>query len=270
MGGFEAAYKKLVTGLRCGPMGPGNGEYVGEDGFVHCSKCGAPRQCYAAMPGGDAILVWCPCMCTESGDMASKAGAVESERRRCFSGDVPDSRFSGYGVEQTPQLMEVKRYAEGFEGYAKRGMGLILAGGTGTGKTFAADCLANYLIDSGFTAFKVNFPRAVLDRDFFDDRNVRLMAESDLLVIDDLGAERDTSYMSERVYAVVDSRYSARRPMVVTTNLGSEQMRNPGDQRSARVYSRVMELCCPVSFTGADRRRSSGISAMKRELQGAC
>ena len=64
-----------------------------------------------------------------------------------------------------------------------------------------------------------------------------------LLIIDDLGAERNTDYALEKVYNVIDSRARGRQAMILTTNLSfDEMMRNP-DIRYRRIYDRIFETC---------------------------
>ena len=80
------------------------------------------------------------------------------------------------------------------------------------------------------------------------------MNEAKLLVIDDLGSERNTDYKMEQVFEVIDSRYGAKRPMVITTNLSLKQMHFEEDIRRKRIYERIYEVCFPVQFTGSSWR----------------
>lgn len=79
-----------------------------------------------------------------------------------------------------------------------------------------------------------------------------------LLIIDDLGIERNTEYALEQVYAVIDERYKAGLPVIITTNLTMDELRRPADVAHARIYSRVLEMCTPVQITGEDRRQKIG------------
>lgn len=65
------------------------------------------------------------------------------------------------------------------------------------------------------------------------------MNQSKLLIIDDLGAERGTDYSLERVYDIIDSRYRSNKPIILTTNLTMEQMKNCEDIR----YNGDTDLC---------------------------
>lgn len=94
------------------------------------------------------------------------------------------------------------------------------------GKTYAACEVANALIDKGYPVLVTNFARITNTiqgmyegkQDYIDSLN-----EFQLLVIDDLGAERESAYMQEMVYNIIDSRYRAGLPMIYTTNISIEQ-----------------------------------------------
>ena len=77
----------------------------------------------------------------------------------------------------------------------------------------------------------------------------------DLLVIDDLASERDTEYMGEIVQNIIDSRYRAGLPLIITTNLTSEELKKPLEIRKKRIYSRLFEMCYPIEVKGKDRRK---------------
>lgn len=91
----------------------------------------------------------------------------------------------------------------------------------------------------------------------------------ELLVIDDLGVERDSPFAAEQVFSVIDARARARRPLIVTTNLTMDDLRSPGSMQYARIYDRVLEMCpIAIKMTG-ESRRVSGIErrkALAREL----
>jgi len=85
-----------------------------------------------------------------------------------------------------------------------------------------------------------------------------------LLILDDFGMERGTEYGLEQVYNVVDSRYRSQKPLIVTTNLTLEELQHPEDTAHARIYDRLLEMCCPVFFTGENIRKSTAQGKMER------
>ena len=86
---------------------------------------------------------------------------------------------------------------------------------------------------------------------------VRKMNAARLLIIDDLGTERESDYKMEQVFEIIDSRYGAKRPMIITTNLSLYQMQHEPNLRKRRVYERIFEICHPVEFEGPSWRWST-------------
>lgn len=76
----------------------------------------------------------------------------------------------------------------------------------------------------------------------------------DLLILDDFGTERDTSYMSENIYNVIDARYVAKRPLIVTTNLDPRAMLANNNIRIKRIGERLAESCVSIEVKGTSRR----------------
>ena len=100
----------------------------------------------------------------------------------------------------------------------------------------------------------------------YKDRNeyITRLCGFPLLILDDFGMERGTEYGLEQVYNVVDSRYRSGKPLIVTTNLTLEELQNPEDTAHARIYDRLMEMCCPVCITGENFRKAKAQAKMER------
>ena len=79
-----------------------------------------------------------------------------------------------------------------------------------------------------------------------------------LLVIDDMGIERDSQYTLETVYRVIDERYKSGKPFIITTNIQLDILKKPQDLEHARIYDRIMERCMPVFFGGKNYRSELG------------
>jgi DNA replication protein DnaC len=82
--------------------------------------------------------------------------------------------------------------------------------------------------------------------------------EAELLVLDDLGAEKTSEWVQETLGLVINARYNARRPTIITTNLQDDSdSTNPNSfafQIGARTRSRLVEMCDWVHIDGADER----------------
>ena len=141
----------------------------------------------------------------------------------------------------------------------EKALGLILWGDVGTGKTFFAGCIANALLDRGVPVLMTNFSRILnrLASPMGEDRNayIESLSQYKLLIIDDLGVERNSEYALEQVFSVIDSRYRQRLPMIITTNLTLAELRGPEDMARARIYDRILERCVPIQLQGESRRK---------------
>ena len=141
--------------------------------------------------------------------------------------------------------------------------GLLLWGNTGNGKTYAAACIANSLIDLGIPTMITSFPR-ILNAWYDKQEIIAQVRYYPLLIIDDLGAERNSDYALETVYAVIDERYKAKKPLIVTTNLTLEEICKPKNMDYQRIYDRVLEMCVPVVFQGQSIRRQTANEKLKK------
>jgi DNA replication protein DnaC len=240
------------------------GDFI-HDGLLHCGKCKTPKQCRVNILGKERTP-YCLCKCeTEKRDREEaerKRAERERKAREMRRVGFPDSDMQKWTFAnddlQNPRITQaMQKYVENFPELRKKGQGLLLYGTVGTGKTYAAAEVANALIDKGYSALVTNFARIANTvggmyggkQDYYDSLN-----RFDLLVIDDLAAERKTEYMQEIVYNVIDSRYRAGLPMIITTNLTAEELKNPQDITNKRIFDRVMERCLPIEVAGRNRR----------------
>jgi len=138
-------------------------------------------------------------------------------------------------------------------------MGLLLWGDVGTGKSFIAGCIANALLDQGVPVMMTNFARLLnkLTDMYSSDRNAYINSFNSfpLLIIDDLGVERNSEFAREQVFNIIDSRYRSQLPMIVTTNLTLNELKSPEDLARARIYDRVMERCIPIRVNDQNVRK---------------
>ena len=99
----------------------------------------------------------------------------------------------------------------------------------------------------------------------FEDRNqfIHSLNRYSLLIIDDLGIERNSDFALEQVFNVIDSRYRSGKPLIVTTNLTLDDLRNPEDTAHSRIYDRLLSMCVPVRFTGDNFRQEAAQRKME-------
>ncbi|WP_347003548.1 ATP-binding protein [Coprococcus comes] len=95
--------------------------------------------------------------------------------------------------------------------------------------------------------------------------NLERILAPDLLILEDLGAQRSTEYVMEHVYDVIDGRYKAGKPMVITTNFDFREriLNATADDPWGRVFDRIVEVGFPVKYDGNSRRREIGMKNRK-------
>lgn len=236
-------------------------EYL-KDGLLHCSICNRPTQTNVEFLGIKKT-VRCKCGCKSEYDAFQERQIqedLERKKRICFAETNMESWTFENDDRKNPKLSDaMQNYVKNFTEFKKEGKGLLLYGIVGTGKTYYAACIANRLIDEGYTALMTNFARLsnqIQSMDFKEKQNyIDSVNRYSLLIIDDLGAERESDYMKEQVFNIIDSRYRSGLPFIITTNLSWEQIRQPKDISYARIYDRIIERCHPVEVTGTSRRR---------------
>ena len=230
-----------------------------QDGLLYCGKCHTQKQCRVNLMGQEDI-VSCLCKCAserlEAEERAQKKREELSRISTLRVQGIQDKAVREYtfaNADQSEEIIKCQKYVERWPDMLENNSGLMFWGGVGNGKTFAASCIANALIDKGIPALVTSFPR-ILGAGWDKTEIIDQMRRFPLMVIDDLGAERQSEYAREVVYTVVDERYKSGKPLIVTTNMTLDEIRNPADRSQERIYSRILEMCVPVYFKGGSRR----------------
>lgn len=245
-------------------------EYMGDDGFLHCSVCHARVQTRVSFLG-DERTVRCICDCVkkerEAFEEKQRREARERRRKICFAeSNMANWTFENDHRENEKMSDAMMNYATQFDDFAKDGRGLLLSGTVGTGKTYFAACIANRLIDEGYWVMMTTFMDfANKIQGNFSDKKALIddLNHYKLLILDDLGAERKSEYMQEIVFNIIDARYRSGLPFIITTNLSLEEIKKPQDLTCSRIYDRILERCFPIEVNGVSKRRQ----AVKRSYE---
>jgi DNA replication protein DnaC len=139
---------------------------------------------------------------------------------------------------------------------------VLLTGAYGTGKTWLATAALQELIFEHDHPCMFITTAALLDRirASFDADKYNPTDDGDLLervqnvyalVLDDIGAERVTEWVAERLFALVNARYNALLPTIFTSNLGPKELAGHLGERTAW---RIVEMCRVVRLDGPNLR----------------
>lgn len=198
---------------------------------------------------------------------------MDIRRRRTFgrASALIHYRFENDSGE-VPQMKEARKYISCWDEMQQQNLGLLFWGMPGNGKTFAAASIANALIERP-SRFTTEVRMATLGTILMEmqakspqDRQVYLqdLTDCDLLILDDFGMERQTEYAREQVFNLIDGRYLSRLPMIVTTNLSLQEMKNPKTMAEKRINDRILQMCVPVCFNGESLREQKAKENMQK------
>lgn len=177
-------------------------------------------------------------------------------------------------VDANPAKAEARtaarRYVETFEERKAKGDGLFFIGDSGTGKSFLASAIAAELeARHHFTTFAVASDMLAILRDKGQGELFMAMVEaSDLVVLDDLGADAPSEFGMMGLFRLLDLCYRTKKPLIVTSNMGSADLEAhysrclqnwgvPAGEAYTNVkrnMSRLREMCRSFAFIGDDQR----------------
>lgn len=187
------------------------------------------------------------CACVSSRPQDSRANALA----RAFGSRQPRGSFKADDGVNRGVTDVCKNYVESFGTimYGKVN-GLLLFGQPRQGKTFMAEAITSEIVNKGYSALFRTASEVVQTFQYDNKAEVNRIRDAvkavDLLVIDDLGAQRSTAFADEVVFTIIDERYSARKPIIVTTNATVEEMAGTDDVTLQRCYGRLIERCTLV------------------------
>ncbi len=227
-----------------------------------CPRCGGTGYYRRDVPVGHPDFGRAlPCRCQAPAQQEARyerlhqASNLGMLKRQTFDTFVPD----GYGL--APHLQaNLRRAYEVCRAYAEQPQGwLVLRGRYGCGKTHLAAAIANHCISQGRQAIFMVVPdlldylRAAYrpDSDTTYDEQFDVVRSAPLLILDDLGTQSSTPWAQEKLFQLLNYRYNALLPTVITTNRELEEI-------DARLRSRLAdtELCQVVTILAPDFRQA--------------
>lgn len=220
-----------------------------DDGLGHCDFCGGYRFVRVDVPLTDprfGKLLPCP-MCGPrlKRDVHERTFSSKRERLERYSQLRRDRTFAGFGLGGANNQIRAAYVAAKSFAAEPRGW-LVLHGNCGTGKSHLANAIANAL--EGWLTLSMTMPN-LLDmlRSGYDNGDYNelmdLAVTCDLLVLDDIGTEKQSDWTYEKVFQIIDDRYNAMRPSVFVTNLDPRDL----DMRvSSRLLDRRVSQVLPM------------------------
>lgn len=152
------------------------------------------------------------------------------------------------------------------------GESLMLWGEPGNGKTHLAAAIVNELSKKGYIVVFQSVPELLQRiRSTFNSENkenetqiMRALLECDLLILDDIGAEKTTEWVEEKLFNIIDGRYRKELPTLYTSNLEPKELKNQVGKRS---YDRMVETSLTVKNEAASYRREIAKQRLQRFIE---
>lgn len=236
---------------------------IDSDGMIVCGICGKRRTRHVVIPQLkiDRVAA-CMCDCDMSEATAKSDGAAKRDENvtnaaimRCFpSMEYRHMTFERDNGSQARVSASLRRYVSKFEEMRNRGLGFVLQGDKGNGKTFLAACVANALLSRyrvKFTSIAALAPGMAMYSG--RDDAISELKTRHLVIIDDFGTERTSETMLEAAYVVVNTLYECRIPTIYTTNNDLTKIES---QAYGRIADRIIERCPVIKMGGESIRKA--------------
>ena len=180
-----------------------------------------------------------------------------------FNLDHYSSDETGTGISNKRKMERILNYCINYaDKFNLDSENLFMNGATGLGKTHLSLAIANTVINRGFGVIYASTPAIVskLEKERFrridgnEDSEIYLL-ECDLLILDDLGTEFQTTFSNSTIYNIINSRILYNKPTIISTNIPPKKIQT---SYSERLVSRIWGDYRLLNFCGQDMRSKLG------------
>ena len=159
--------------------------------------------------------------------------------------------------KMSDNLTFCKQYADNF---SLKSDSLFILGQTGVGKTHISLSIAKEVSSRGYTVAYgslLNYLR-IIEKEHFgrtpnsETDTLQILIDTDLLILDDLGSEFQTSFYESTLYNIINSRINLGRPTIISSNLSVDELQKNYNER---IISRLFSVFTTLMFFGKDIRQ---------------
>jgi DNA replication protein DnaC len=237
-----------------------------------CQECGGAGMVLVVDAAGKRAARVCGCQQAARQDHRVASAGIPKRYEACvldsFEVDTP-----GADASLKRALKTARKFVDGYP-VETGGLGLLLTGTIGTGKTHLAVGVLLALIEQrGVNALFCDYRELLKEIQHSWNPQVnstelgvlKPVFEAEVLVLDELGAQKPTDWVWDTVALILNTRYNDKLTTIITTNYpnlsaGAIKEETLGDRIGNRMHSRLSEMCVVVELAGADRRRTTKLA----------
>ena len=156
-----------------------------------------------------------------------------------------------------------ERYCENFEAIKKKGLGIVMIGNPGTGKTFYSNCIMNAL-NTKYLVYRTSLSALLEEiRESYKKRNdeddgflLERLSKAELVIFDDLGNEFLSDWGKEKMFMILNFLYENDKSMIINSNLDYTQLEEfLKINGSDKLMDRIKSKCKKYLFNWESRRK---------------
>ena len=244
-----------------------------------CAECGGAGMVLAVNAAGVRVARVCACQQAARSGHRVVAARIPKRYEHCTL-DSYETGFRGANASMQQAHLTARRFVEAYP-VETDGKGLLITGNIGVGKThLAVGLLLSLIEEKGAQALFYDYRELLKQIQHSYNAQVnsteldvlKPVFEAEVLVLDELGAQKPTDWVWDTVALILNTRYNDKRTTIITTNypdlppagsgLSATQRATReetlGDRIGERMRSRLAEMCVRVEMSGADFRQSAG------------
>lgn len=256
---------------------------------IICGVCGKPKECYPYIPTeicqgqppkdkrtypfGAPVKVACLCDCdVDKRNQESRKrlrNSVSTQRKyECWGYEdengivhhntaMESITFEGRATENdNKHIKACKKYISTISQRLDDGKGLFLCGKSGAGKTYAAICFANAVMDRMFKCFFREQWQITGLSQYENKAEITKLESCTFLIIDDFNPDKLNDYGRELLFNLFDARIKRELPTIFTSNATENSIRNPLNAVDKRITDRIIQNCHVIEDSSHNYRRT--------------
>ena len=215
--------------------------------------------------GGSGYLGTSMCECLQElcrqeqkKELSLLSGGKESfqQFRLDYYSDQYDPKYGASARTVMEKTLSTCRSYAAF--FSLKSENLLFSGDTGLGKTFLSACISRVVADRGYSvAYEsaghlfTNLEQAKFNNNEDARRESAKYTACDLLIVDDLGTEMPSQFVTAALYSLINDRLLSGKPTIISTNMNTEDFAR---RYSPQIASRLTGSYRRVAFVGSDIR----------------